>query len=124
MAVTWGPFPAYPVFASSAQAVSRSQCTDSMPHWPRASFARSVAPARSASRLVAVHGHPAPSLTALSLIHGYTTGFWVAAVIFATGAVICGTLFRPGPLLTSRPAAPGPAPAGAQQDNQAPVTRT
>jgi hypothetical protein len=24
-----------------------------------------------------VHGHPAPSLTGMSLIHGYTTGFWV-----------------------------------------------
>jgi hypothetical protein len=45
-----------------------------------------------------VHGHPAPSLTAMSLIHGYTTGFWVAAAIFGAGAVICGTLFRPGPL--------------------------
>ena len=44
-----------------------------------------------------VHGHPAPSLTGMSLIHGYTTGFWVAAGIFAAGAVICGTLFRRGP---------------------------
>jgi MFS family permease len=45
-----------------------------------------------------VHGHPAPSLTGMSLIHGYTTGFWAAAAIFGTGAVICGTLFRFGPL--------------------------
>ncbi|HYB48984.1 MAG TPA: MFS transporter [Streptosporangiaceae bacterium] len=29
-----------------------------------------------------VHGHPAPPVTAMSLIHGYTTGFWVAAAIF------------------------------------------
>src|SRR5215472_8647713 len=29
-----------------------------------------------------VHGHPSPSLTGMSLIHGYTTGFWVAAAIF------------------------------------------
>ena len=43
-------------------------------------------------------GHPAPSLTQMSLIHGYTTGFWVAAAIFGAGAVICGTLFRSGPL--------------------------
>jgi hypothetical protein len=42
--------------------------------------------------------HPAPSLIGMSLIHGYTTGFWVGAVIFAVGAVICGTLFRSGPL--------------------------
>jgi EmrB/QacA subfamily drug resistance transporter len=45
-----------------------------------------------------VHGHPAPSLTGMSLIHGYTTGFWVAAAIFGAGAVICGALFRSGPL--------------------------
>ena len=55
-----------------------------------------------------VHGHPAPSLTEMSLIHGYTTGFWVAAAIFGAGAVICGTLFRSGPLR-----APGPAAASA-----------
>jgi hypothetical protein len=41
----------------------------------------------------------------MSLIHGYTTAFWVAAAIFGAGAVICGTLFRPGPLRASRPAA-------------------
>jgi hypothetical protein len=45
-----------------------------------------------------VHGRPAPSLTEMSLIHGYTTGFWVAAAIFGAGAVICGTLLRSGPL--------------------------
>jgi hypothetical protein len=49
-----------------------------------------------------VHGHPAPSLIGMSLIHGYTTGFWVAAAIFSVGAVICGTLFRSGPLRASR----------------------
>ena len=50
--MTWGPFPAYPVFASSVQAVSRSQWTDSILHWPRAMAARSAALAWSASRLV------------------------------------------------------------------------
>ncbi len=54
-----------------------------------------------------VGGHPAPSLTGMALIHGYTTGFWAAAAIFGAGAVICGTLFRSGPLRAS-----GPAPAG------------
>jgi hypothetical protein len=49
----------------------------------------------------------------MSLIHGYTTGFWVAAAIFSAGAVICGTLFRPGPLRASEPAAA--VPAGAVQ---------
>ena len=62
-----------------------------------------------------VHGHPAPSLTEMSLIHGYTTGFWVAAAIFGAGAVICGTLFRSGPLRASGPAAAAPARAAAQQ---------
>jgi hypothetical protein len=65
-----------------------------------------------------VHGRPAASLTALSLIHGYTTGFWVAAVIFGAGAVICGTLFRFGPLraaetTASTPAAPSSTSAAA-----------
>ena len=61
-----------------------------------------------------VHGHPGPSLSAMSLIHGYTTGFWVAAAIFGVGAVICGTLFRSGPLPASGPAASS-ARAVAQQ---------
>jgi EmrB/QacA subfamily drug resistance transporter len=62
-----------------------------------------------------VHGHPAPSLTEMSLIHGYTTGFWVAAAIFGAGAVICGTLFRFGPLGASGSAPAGPARAAAQE---------
>jgi MFS family permease len=61
-----------------------------------------------------VHGHPAASLTELSLIHGYTTGFWVAAAIFGAGAVICGTLLRSGPLRASGPAAPSARPAAQQ----------
>ena len=62
-----------------------------------------------------VHGHPAPSLTGMSLIHGYTTGFWVAAGIFAAGAVICGSLFRRGPLRATTAAAVTPEEAAAQQ---------
>jgi hypothetical protein len=61
-----------------------------------------------------VHGHPAPSLAGMSLIHGYTTGFWVAAAIFGVGAVICGTLFRSGPLRASGPAAAPPDRAAAR----------
>jgi len=57
-----------------------------------------------------VHGHPAPSLVGMSLIHGYTTGFWVAAAIFGAGAVICGTLLRSGPLRAPEPAAPSARP--------------
>ncbi len=53
--------------------------------------------------------HPASS-PGLSLVHGYTTGFWVAAAIFATGAVVCGALFRSGPLRVTGPATVAPAP--------------
>ena len=60
-----------------------------------------------------VPGHPAPSPIGMSLIHGYTTGFWVAAGIFGAGAVICGMLFRFGPLQSSRSAA-APAEAAMQ----------
>ena len=62
-----------------------------------------------------VHGHPESALTGMSLIHGYTTGFWVAAAIFGAGAVTCGTLFRFGPLRASESAAAAPARAAAQQ---------
>jgi hypothetical protein len=68
-----------------------------------------------------IHGHPAPSLTGMSLIHGYTTGFGVAAALFGAGAVICGTLFRSGPLRASAPAAAAPAGTAAQRTSRAPV---
>jgi hypothetical protein len=51
----------------------------------------------------------------MSLIHGYTAAFWVAAAIFGVGAVICGTLFRFGPLRASGAATAVPARAAAQQ---------
>jgi hypothetical protein len=70
------------------------------------------------SRATLVHGHPAPSLLATSLIHGYTTGFWVAAAILGAGAVVCGTLFRFGPLRSSATAA-APTGAAAQQTTTA-----
>jgi hypothetical protein len=68
-----------------------------------------------------VHGHPAPSLIGMSLIHGYTTGFWVGAAIFGAGAVICGTLFRFGPLRTPASAADSRAGAAGPQAGQEPV---
>ena len=57
----------------------------------------------------------APALTGMALIHGYTTGFWVAPAIFGAGAVTCGTLSRFGPLRASGAAAAAPAGAAAQQ---------
>jgi hypothetical protein len=40
-------------------------------------------------------------LTGLALTHGYDTGFWWIAGIFAAGAVVGGTLLRRGPLAQS-----------------------
>src|SRR5262252_8042745 len=66
-------------------------------------------------------GNPLRSLTEMSLIHGYTTGFWVAAAIFGAGAVICGTLFRSGPIRASGSAATAPTGPAAQQAPDVPV---
>ena len=46
-----------------------------------------------------------PALTGLALAHGYDTAFWWTAGIFAVGAIVGGTLLRPGPL---RPASTVP----------------
>ena len=39
---------------------------------------------------------PSAAVTAQATVHGYTTGFWWAAAIFAVGAVACGLLLRSG----------------------------
>jgi EmrB/QacA subfamily drug resistance transporter len=59
-----------------------------------------------------IHGRPSPALVSQALIHGYTTAFWWSAAIFASGAVIAGTLFRWGPL--TRPGTS--AQPGAQEE--------
>jgi EmrB/QacA subfamily drug resistance transporter len=56
----------------------------------------------------AAGGHPSQQLISAALVHGYTTGFWWSAGIFACGALVGGTLLRPGPL--ARPAARLPVP--------------
>lgn len=56
-------------------------------------------------------GHPSPALVQLSLVHGYSVGFWWTAGIFAAGAVICGTLLRRGPLARPDQAASTQQPA-------------
>jgi EmrB/QacA subfamily drug resistance transporter len=39
------------------------------------------------------HTHtPSPQLTSAAAVHGYTTAFWVAAAIFAAGAILVGSL--------------------------------
>ena len=50
------------------------------------------------------------ALTGLALAHGYDTGFWWIAGIFAVGAVVAGTLLRRGPLGQQR--TPPPARGG------------
>jgi EmrB/QacA subfamily drug resistance transporter len=46
------------------------------------------------------------ALTGLALAHGYDTGFWWIAGIFACGAVVAGVLLRSGPLGQQRTPAP------------------
>ena len=62
-----------------------------------------------------------PALAGLALAHGYDTGFWWIAGIFAFGAVVGGVLLRPGPLGQTRTPSPvhggtTTAPAGAGQE--------
>ncbi|MCL3820358.1 MFS transporter [Aeromicrobium wangtongii] len=41
---------------------------------------------------------PSQANQALAAVHGYTTVFWWAAGVFVVGALLCGALFRPGPV--------------------------
>jgi EmrB/QacA subfamily drug resistance transporter len=50
-----------------------------------------------------------PGVVASATVHGYTIAFWWAAAIFATGAMICGLLLRPG--ISRLEPAVQPAPA-------------
>jgi EmrB/QacA subfamily drug resistance transporter len=51
--------------------------------------------ASAATDFVTEHG-PAPEVLRQAAVHGYTTAFWWAAGIFALGALVCGSLLRPG----------------------------
>ncbi len=55
-----------------------------------------------ASHRATVPIHPSPAAQAAlrqaAAVHGYTTAFWWTAGIFAGGAIVCGSLFRWGPL--------------------------
>jgi EmrB/QacA subfamily drug resistance transporter len=54
------------------------------------------------------------ALQSAAAVHGYTTAFWWTAGLFAGGAIVCGTLLRPGPLArqaqTAQPGVPAPQP--------------
>jgi EmrB/QacA subfamily drug resistance transporter len=65
----------------------------------------------AASDFIAANG-AAPELMRQAAVEGYTTAFWWAAGIFAIGALVCGSLLRPGarPELAHAPE-PAPAPA-------------
>jgi EmrB/QacA subfamily drug resistance transporter len=71
-----------------------------------------------------LHTHtPSPQLTSAAAVHGYTTAFWVAAAIFAAGAMLVGSLV---PSIKPRattpkptPAHPSPRPAAAESAAQA-----
>jgi len=51
------------------------------------------------------------ALRASAAVHGYTTGFWWTAGIFAAGGIVCGLLLQRGPLTaTAAPAEAGTEP--------------
>jgi EmrB/QacA subfamily drug resistance transporter len=77
-------------------------------------IATSAAAAYAASHLVPSVASSAAGRAALqasAAVHGYTTAFWWTAGIFAGGAVVCGALFRRGPLARQAEAVPAAAPA-------------
>jgi hypothetical protein len=49
----------------------------------------------AATSYVTSHG-PTPAGLTQAAVHGYTTAFLASAAIFATGALVCGALLRPG----------------------------
>jgi EmrB/QacA subfamily drug resistance transporter len=54
------------------------------------------------------HTHaPGPRLVSTAAVHGYTTAFWVAAAIFAAGAILIGSLV---PSIKARAITPKPTP--------------
>ena len=71
-------------------------------------IATSAAATFAASHLtpaVATSAAARSALRASAAVHGYTTGFWWTAGIFAAGALISGLLLRRGPLTPARPPA-------------------
>ena len=55
----------------------------------------STVAASAATGFAAGKAH-SPAIAGAAAVHGYTAAFWVAAAIFAAGAVACGLLLRPG----------------------------
>jgi hypothetical protein len=66
-----------------------------------------------------LHTHASsPRLISSAAVHDYTTAFWVAAAIFAAGAILIGSLV---PSIKARPTTPKPTPARAQPRPRAPL---
>ena len=63
----------------------------------------------------AAAAHPSPAAAqaaqAAAAVHGYTTAFWWTAAIFAAGGIVCGALYRWGPLARQAPASQPGGPA-------------
>ncbi len=74
------------------------------------SLLNTIAASATTSFLIGLHARPTPAALQQALVHGYSTAFWWTSGIFLTGAIVCGSLMRRGPL---RAAAPAGAPAGA-----------
>jgi EmrB/QacA subfamily drug resistance transporter len=75
-------------------------------------IATSAAAAYVASHLtkaIAISPAARGALAAAAAVHGYTTGFWWTAGFFAVGAIVCGALFRRGPLARQVQTVPGSA---------------
>ena len=54
---------------------------------------------------------PSPQVAADAAMHGYTVAFWVAAGVFAFGAVVVGMLMRSIKIEADAPAEPAGEPA-------------
>jgi hypothetical protein len=86
-------------------------------------IATSAAAAYLASHLtkaIAVSPAARQALAATAAVHGYTAGFWWTAGFFAGGAVVCGALFRRGPLSRQAQSAPAGAAEPQAATGQAP----
>jgi EmrB/QacA subfamily drug resistance transporter len=86
-------------------------------------IATSAAAAYVASHLtkaIAISPAARGALAAAAAVHGYTTGFWWTAGFFAGGAVVCGALFRRGPLARQAQVVPASAEQPQATPGQAP----
>ena len=68
------------------------------------------------TKAIAISPAAQGALQEAAAVHGYTTGFWWTAGFFAGGAIVCGALFRRGPLARQAQS----LPAGSQQPQPAP----